>query len=62
MSADTPSTDPVQEETIVVSDTPVGHSGTNVDVMEKPAWTMGPGAAIAANEQAARTAASKVRV
>ena len=48
MSADTPSTDPVQEETIVVSDTPVGHSGTNVDVMEKPAWTMGPGAAIAA--------------
>ena len=48
MSADTPSTDPVPEETIVVSDTPVGHSGTNVDVMEKPAWTMGPGAAIAA--------------
>ena len=48
MSADTPSTDPVKEETIVVSDTPVGHSGTNVDVMEKPAWTMGPGAAIAA--------------
>ena len=48
MSADTPSTDPAQEETIVVSDTPVGHSGTNVDVMEKPAWTMGPGAAIAA--------------
>ena len=48
MSADTPSTDPVQEETIVVSDTPVGHSGTNVDVMEKPAWTIGPGAAIAA--------------
>ena len=48
MSADTPSTDPVQEETIVVSDTPVGHSGTNVDVMEKPAWTMGSGAAIAA--------------
>ena len=48
MSADTPSTDPVQEETIVVSDTPVGHSGTNVDVMETPAWTMGPGAAIAA--------------
>ena len=48
MSADTPSTDPVQEETIVVSDTPVGHSGTNVDVMEKPAWTMGPGTAIAA--------------
>ena len=48
MSANTPSTDPVQEETIVVSDTPVGHSGTNVDVMEKPAWTMGPGAAIAA--------------
>ena len=48
MSADTPSTDPVQEETIVVSDIPVGHSGTNVDVMEKPAWTMGPGAAIAA--------------
>ena len=47
MSADTPSTDPAQEETIVVSDTPVGHSGTNVDVMEKPAWTMGPGAAIA---------------
>ena len=48
MSADTPSSDPVQEETIVVSDTPVGHSGTNVDVMEKPAWTIGPGAAIAA--------------
>ena len=48
MSADTPSTDPVPEETIVVSDTPVGHSGTNVDVMETPAWTMGPGAAIAA--------------
>lgn len=48
MSADTPSTDPAPEETIVVSDTPVGHSGTNVDVMEKPAWTMGPGAAIAA--------------
>ena len=48
MSADTPSTDPAQEETIVVSDTPVGHSGTNVDVMEKPAWTMGPGAATAA--------------
>ena len=48
MSADTPSSDPVQEETIVVSDTPVGHSGTNVDVMETPAWTMGPGAAIAA--------------
>ena len=48
MSADTPSTDPVPEETIVVSDTPVGHSGTNVDVMEKPAWTMGSGAAIAA--------------
>ena len=48
MSADTPSTDPVPEETIVVSDPPVGHSGTNVDVMEKPAWTMGPGAAIAA--------------
>ena len=48
MSADTPSTDPAQEETIVVSDTPVGHSGTNVDVMEKPAWTIGPGAAIAA--------------
>ena len=46
MSADTPSTDPTQEETIVVSDTPVGHSGTNVDVMEKPAWTMGPGALI----------------
>ena len=48
MSADTPSTDPVQEETIVVSDTPVGHSGTNVDVTERPAWTMGPGTAIAA--------------
>ena len=48
MSADTPSTDPVPEETIVVSDTPVGHSGPNVDVMETPAWTMGPGAAIAA--------------
>ena len=48
MSADTPSTDPVPEETIVVSDTPVGHSGTNVDVTERPAWTMGPGTAIAA--------------
>ena len=48
MSADTPSSDPVQEETIVVSDTPVGHSGTNVDVTERPAWTMGPGTAIAA--------------